>query len=382
MKETLKKIGVGFDEWRLFKYKSAVEMFSRDSMSDADREQNEEYIDDYYSLLKTEICEARNLSPEKFDSLVNEQAFFMAEKALENGLVDRINRLDKIDSIITNIEKKKKKIVEPSSLARYELPVDNEWGEKPRIAVIYALGVCAMDVGITARKLEKDIEKVMKDKKIKAVVLRVDSPGGSALASDIIAEAIKKCKEKKPVEVSQGYVAASGGYWISMYADSIVAAPNIVTGSIGVIGGWIYNVGLKEKLGVSTDYIKKGEHADMGFGMPIPFLGYLPDRNLTEDEKVVMEDVLNTMYKGFVEKVADGRNKKYEEIEAIAQGRIWSGVDGKEKGLVDELGGLEKAIQIAKEKAGIPQEQKVKIIELPTEIYPLTNVCIIDCPSS
>ena len=367
LKGTLKKIGIGFDEWRLYKYKSAVEIFSRDSMSEPDREQNKKYIDDCYALIKSDICEARNISPEKFDNLVNKEAFFMPDNALQKGLVDQIGRLADIQNqgTITNIEKKERELVNPDSIARYKLPKDNEWGEKPQIAVIYALGVCAMDIGITARKLVKDIEKVMDNDKIKAVVIRVDSPGGSALASDIIAEAIKKCKEEKPVIVSQGFLAASGGYWLSMYADSIVAAPNTISGSIGVIGGWIYNAGLKEKLGVSTDFVKKGEHADLGFGMPIPFVGFLPDRNLDEDEKVIMEDSLKTIYKEFVEKVAKGRKKKYDEIESIAQGRIWSGSDAKQNGLVDELGGLEKAIQIAKEKADIPKEQKVKIIELP-----------------
>jgi len=212
----------------------------------------------------------------------------------------------------------------------------------------------------------KDVEAAVDDSRIKAIVLRVDSPGGDAMASDYIAEAMKKAKGKKPIIVSQGFVAASGGYWLSMYADTIVAAPGTITGSIGVIGGWMYNKGLKESLGMSTDFVKVGAHADFWFGFRLPFIGLgIPDRNLSAEERTVAETGIKTMYKEFVEKVSLGRKKKFDEIEPIAQGRVWSGLDGKQNGLVDVLGGLETAINIAKERAGIQKDQSVTIIEMP-----------------
>lgn len=366
LKGTLAKLGLGFDEWRFFKYKSAVESFSRDKMSEADREQRQKLVDDWYKLTKSDICESRNISSEKFDSYVNDVVFFLPQEALKEGLIDTIGRWETVKEIIKGLEGEEKCLASAGSLTKFQLPYDNYWGERPRIAIVYALGACAMDEGITARKLVKDVEAVANDIRVKAVVLRVDSPGGDGMASDYIAEALKKCKEKKPVIVSQGYVAASGGYWLSMYGDTIVAAPNTITGSIGVIGGWLYNKWLKDTLGMSTDHVKVGKHADLGFGFTFPFLGFsVPDRNLNEEERGKMETLIKIFYKEFVGKVASGRKTTTDKIELIAQGRVWSGYDGKENGLVDVLGGLQTAIQIAKNKAGICPKMDVEIVEYP-----------------
>jgi protease-4 len=177
---------------------------------------------------------------------------------------------------------------------------------------------------------------------------------------------MKKAKGKKPIIVSQGFVAASGGYWLSMFADTIVAAPRTITGSIGVIGGWIYNKDLKEKLGMSTDFVKVGAHADLGFGVSLPYIGLrIPDRNLTPEERAVAESSIKKMYREFVEKVSLGRKMQADHIEQIAQGRVWSGLDGKQNGLIDVVGGLETAINIAKERAHIPKDDEVTLIEMP-----------------
>jgi protease IV len=364
VKETLKKLGIGFDEWRFFKYKSAVEMFARTNMSEADREQTAAYLESVYGVLKKAICESRNIGPEKFESLVNDPSWFSPEEALKNGLVDRIAHWENIREVMNNISGSKKVLAGPQSIVN---PVEgaDKWGEPRRIAVIYALGVCDMDSGITARKLVKDIERAEKDPSISAVVFRVDSPGGSALASDIIAEALKKCKVKKPVVVTQGAVAGSGGYWLSMYGDPIVSSPITITGSIGVIGGWIYNTGFKEKIGLNTDVVKIGEHSDLGQGIPLLFFGSLPDRNLTDMERKVMERQIRGIYTNFLRKVASGRNKKTAEIDEIGQGRIWSGLDAKENGLVDVIGGLQTAMDIARQKAHFTKDEEFKIIELP-----------------
>jgi len=365
-KGALEKLGLGFDEWRFFKYKSALETYSRDSMSEPDREQFQALADDWYHLAKTEICEDRGIDPDEFERIVNDEVVFLADHALEKGLVDTLGRWDSVKSSIERIEGESRSMIPPGALGEYTLPRDNRWGERPRIAVIYALGVCAMNEGITARKLVKDVERARKDRRVKAIVLRVDSPGGDGLASDLISAELKKAMETKPVIVSQGFLAASGGYWLSMNSDTIVAAPQTITGSIGVIGGWLYDNGLKEKLGLSTDVVKVGDHADIGFGIILPLLNVpVPDRNLTDKERSVMARIIKEMYSNFREDVARGRGMSVEDMEKVAQGRAWSGYDGFENGLVDVLGGLDTAINIARRKAGISEDDDVRIVEYP-----------------
>jgi protease-4 len=214
--------------------------------------------------------------------------------------------------------------------------------------------------------LSKDVEAAGEDPRVKAIVLRVDSPGGEAMASDYVAEAVKKAKKNKPVIVSQGFVAGSGGYWLSMYADSIVAAPGTITGSIGVIAGWMYDKGFKEKIGVSTDLVKAGAHADLGFGFTLPFIGLgVPDRDVTDEERAKAEYTIRAFYKEFVGKVAEGRKMSPEKVEALAQGHFYSGLDGKKLNLVDVLGGLQDAIRIARQRAGIRPDEPVTIVEIP-----------------
>ena len=350
----LAKLGIGFTELRYFKFKSAMETFSRTSMSEADSIQWKAIIDAYYDVTKNGICSSRNIQPAQFDSLVNETALFLPSSALKNDLVDTLARWEDISEIIKGYAGNDKRMVSPGSLAKFQLPDDNYWGKKPEIAVIYAIGACAMDDGIKARSLVKVVESVADDPNVKGVVFRVDSPGGDGLASDIVAEAIKKCKKKKPVIVSQGYVAGSGGYWLSMYGDEIFAAPTTITGSIGVIGGWYYNKSLKQDIGVSTDLVKIGKHADLPFGMRVPFIGVsLPDRDLTQDELNKAENMIKETYREFVAKVAEGRVMTYDQVQAIAQGRVWSGIDGKKINLVDKIGGLYDAINEAVYKAGL-----------------------------
>jgi protease-4 len=194
----------------------------------------------------------------------------------------------------------------------------------------------------------------------------VDSPGGDGLASDLVSEALRICSQKKPVIISQGSLAASGGYWLSMYGDTIIAGPNTITGSIGVIGGWIWDAGIGGKMGLTSDYVKAGKHAELGFGINLPLINIqIPKRNLTLEERMMMEEIIRTMYKEFVAKVAVGRNMDYKKVKDLAQGRVWSGTDGKENGLVDLIGGLETAIAVAKETAGISGNQRIRLIELP-----------------
>lgn len=365
LKGTLDKLGLGFDEWRFFKYKSAAETLSRDSFSEADREQFQAYTDDIYELIKREVSQSRNISGEKFDTLINQQVFFMAQEALQEGLVDTLGRWSDLKEVIKSLTGKKKQELS-ATIINEAAAANTDWGQPPRIAVVYALGECAMDTGIKARQLEKTLRDLAKNKSVKAVVFRVDSPGGDGMASDVVAEALKKCAEKKPVLVSQGQVAGSGGYWISMYGDTILAGPNTITGSIGVIGGWLYDRGLSSKLGMTSDHVKRGEHADLGFGVRLPLLGVqIPARNLTAEERSRMEQIIRRYYVEFTEKVAKGRGMTVEAVDAVGQGRFYSGEEGRTNGLVDEIGGLMNAIELARKMAGIPEGRKYQIVEIP-----------------
>ena len=364
-KGTLEKLGLGFDEWRFFKYKSALEDLSRDRMSDADREQRQAYVDDWYELVRADVCASRAMTPAAFDQIIDQQILLMPEDALQAGLADTLARWSALKEIINSFMQKSLHGLRPQKLLANALPTER-WGQAPRIAVVYGLGACAMDSGIKARWLERVFKSLATDASVKAVVFRVDSPGGDGMASDLVALALRNCSEKKPVIVSQGQVAASGGYWISMYADTIVAAPTTITGSIGVIGGWLYNNGFTQKLGMTADHVQRGAHADLGFGVSLPFIGQqIPERNLSGEERAKVETVFQKYYEGFVKKVAEGRKKSVDEIKAIAEGHFYSGTDGKANGLVDDLGGLVKALEIARRNAGLRPEEEIEIIEIP-----------------
>ncbi len=363
-KGTLEKIGLGFHELRFFKYKSAAESYSRDNFSEADREQRQRLVDENYKLAQKDICEGRNFSLSDFNKLVDSSFIYLPDDAIKLGLADTLARWSDLGEVIKKFEYSDKNIVRASSLEKFNLPNDY-WGSKPKIAVIYAIGGTSMDDGIKARSLVNYLEEAFANNKIKVIVLRVDSPGGDALAADLIADVIRKNKGKKPVIVSQGYVAASGGYWLSMYADTIVAAPNTITGSIGVIGSFIYNKSLKQDLGMSVDHVQKGKFADLGFGATLPILGQtIPDRDLTEQELQTAENGIKTLYNDFVKKVAVGRRKSFEQINEIAQGRVWAGSDGIRNGLVDVLGGLDDAIKIAMQRSNLTNSD-YEIVEMP-----------------
>jgi len=244
---------------------------------------------------------------------------------------------------------------------------DPSWGMYPQIALVYAIGDCDMETGIRGRYTSRLLRKLAKRDEIRAVVLRVDSPGGDPLPSDLVACEMETVAEQKPMVVSQGSVAASGGYWISMTADRIYTSPFTVTGSIGVIAGWIWNDGLTDKTGFTSDFVKVGEHADLGFGVRLPFLGVMvPDRNLDAYERARMEHLMKTLYHDFMDRVSSTRGIERETVEEIAQGRVWSGRRSVENRLTDEIGGLEQAIGHARHLAGIKAKRKIRIIEYPS----------------
>ena len=365
LKGTLEKMGLGFDEWRFFKYKSAAEALSREKMSEADREQSQDLADGFYETARREISESRKISTEQFDHLIDNHVYFMAEDALQQELVDTLCRWNDLDKVIKSLTGRNKMKL-PLRMLTEDAEAYQNWGEPPVIAVVYGLGECAMDTGIRARWLDSVFRGLAKNKSVKAVVFRVDSPGGDGMASDVVAEALKVCAKEKPVVISQGQLAASGGYWISMYGDTILAGPTTLTGSIGVIAGWVYDKGFSEKLGMTSDLVKRGKHADLGYGVTLPLLGIrVPARNLTEEERSRAAEFIRDYYDIFVKKVAAGRNLPEADVREIAQGRVWTGAQGNKNGLVDGIGGLQPAIDLARKMAKISSGDKYLIKEFP-----------------
>ncbi len=366
-KNMFEKLNIGFEELRLYKYKSAVENFARENYSEGNREQLQALADSWYETTISEIAASRKkVSKEQIDSLVNDKLFYYTEELLEKGIVDKFGRWPDRKEILKEIDSKG--ILLPGMLIQEQPePFDDKWGDKSDgIAVIYAVGVCAMEGGINARKLINDVKKAVESKSIKAIVLRVDSPGGDALASEYIANVIRENKSKKPIIVSQGMLAASGGYWLSMDGDKIVASPKTITGSIGVISQWIYDKGASEKLGITTDKVQVGKYADLMHTWSDPFIGLgLPVRNLTADEKGQWESTIERLYDDFITRVAKGRGAEKDSIHQVAQGRVWTGVDGKKMGLVDEIGGLDFAIKLARKEAGYAENELTRVYEYP-----------------
>lgn len=368
-KETLAKIGVGFDEWRFFKYKSAAESFSRTSFSEGAREQLTEVMNEFWDTASALICDARGLTEEELMKIVDEKVSVMASEAEDLRLVDAVGDFHDLVQNAPMIELHARRGGQTARLGPLlgdRVYRQEEWSELPQIAVLYAIGPCAMDSGIHGRQLSRMIRHVRQDPRVKAVVLRADSPGGDPLPSDLVARELRETSKLKPVIVSQGQVAGSGGYWISMFGDQILASPMTITGSIGVISAHVYDDGLSEKLGIDYDHVQIGRSADAmsGPGLPGGILS-IPHRPVTEEERARAEEVIMELYDGFVNAVATGRDMEPEAVREIAQGRIYTGVGGVRHGLVDQIGGLWDALVIAKEAAGLSPSASIGLLEGP-----------------
>ena len=367
-KTMLEKVGVGFQEFRYFKYKSAAESFARDNMSEGDSIQRQAIVDGWMEIAREEITEGRGFSDAEFNEIVNSTFIYHADQALEQGLADTLARWTELKEVMEIIDEEA--MVLPKMTEEFVLdtpqPYDDKWGgKKSKIAVIYAEGVCAMDDGIKARTLSKQFKSAAKSSSVAAIVLRVDSPGGDAMASDYIAKLIRKYKDEKPIIVSQGFVAASGGYWLSMDADMIYTSPLTLTGSIGVIGSYFYDAGIQDDMGISTDIVSNGKYAELGYPFTLPFIPIgLPVRKMNEDELDKVEKSIKGLYEKFVNYVADGRDMEYDEVHEIAQGRVWLGKAAVENGLADKTGTLFDAIETAAEKSGVDLDD-VEYIEYP-----------------
>lgn len=351
-KDLLKKIGVEMEIFKVGTYKSAVEPFIATEMSDANREQITAFLNSTWERLLKDISASRGMSEDELNKCADDfMTFAPAETYIANGLADTLLYKDGVLDYLKELsgreadESLRTLSLEDMKNVKRNVPLDKSGNI---IAVYYAYGEIdsgtSTDEGIHSQKVIRDLRKLREDETIKAVVLRVNSPGGSAFGSEQIWREVTLLKEKKPVIVSMGDYAASGGYYISCAADCIVADPTTLTGSIGIFGMFpMVEDLMTDKLGLHFETVKTNRYADLG-DMTRPF---------NDAERAALQNYINNGYKLFVQRCADGRGMSVEAIEKIAEGRVWTGITAKELGLVDELGGLEKALEIAAQQAEV-----------------------------
>lgn len=357
-KGALDKLGINAELYNIGKYKSASEMFTNDGMSDYYKESLNLILDDLSDQMVSGIANGLDNSKEKIKELID-MGPYTAKEAEKAGLVDNLIYADQVEEELKKLIGKKTTIISGKDYGKLRY-YNYDWGTKPKIAVIYATGLIVPGKSMFEGIMGSDticnaLKEAREDQSIKAIVMRIDSGGGSVFASDLIWREVILTKKKKPVIVSMGDIAASGGYYIACPADVILAEPGTITGSIGVISGKINLRGLYDKLGINKEVLKRGRNADI----------YSLYTSFSDEQKEIIERQTQETYKDFITKVAEGRNMSEEQVERIAQGRTWTGRQAKENGLIDDFGGLDKAISIAKEKANIEKDAKVDIVSLP-----------------
>jgi protease-4 len=360
----LDKLGLGFQEIRQLRYKSAFETFSKEKMSEEDREQYGRYVDVLYETIREEITSERSITEADFDQAVEEETSLTSAQAKERGFVDEIARWNDLKN---SLKTSGKTLVEENVRERNRWEYEEKWGQSPKIVIVYADGEVVMDAGMHARDLAQHLHQLAERRDVRAIVLRVDSPGGDPLAADVVFDGMAACRRSgKPIIVTHGDLAASGGYFISLESDRIYTTPFTLTGSIGVIDGWVWDAGFSSKSGITADGVQRGSHADLYAGIRFPFVGArLPLRPMNEQETERAEETLLEIYDEFVSRVATARKQSEEDIEAIAQGRVWLGEDAIANGLCDEIGGLEDAVRDAKKRIGIAEDDEVVFEEYP-----------------
>ena len=359
LRGTLDKLGVYPEFDSIGKYKNAKDIYTEKTMTDAHREATMMYLRDWYDQIVAGIAERRKMDVARVDALVNEGPFTGAE-ALEKGLVDRLGYNDEFEDAI---KQSAGGHLNTTTFGEY-LESRGSRSGRSRIAVITGMGIIITGKSsmspftgaiMGSETVVAAFREARKDSSIKAIVLRVDSPGGSAIASDLMWRETQLARKEKPVVVSMSDVAASGGYYISAGATKIVAHPATITGSIGVVAGKMVTTELYEWLGLHRDATSIGRHS-----------GYYSDtRKYSDEEKEIYWKFMNKIYDQFTGLVATGRGMTKEAVDSVGQGHVWSGKRAKDLGLVDELGGLSKAIEIAKKEAGIPEDQEVRLVYLP-----------------
>ncbi|MFZ1290286.1 MAG: signal peptide peptidase SppA [Melioribacteraceae bacterium] len=360
-KKTLDKLDIKPQIFQHGKYKSATEPFRVEKMSEDNRVQLNKFLSSIYDKIISQISASTKISTQDLKNISSELKINSAEDAEKYGLITNLKYEDEVDSILAKlINKSTEDEVEKISFKKYSKSLGGqEASSENRIAVIYASGEITNGEGdessIGTENIIKSLEEANENKRVKAIVLRVNSPGGSALTSDMIWRKIKLIKSEKPIIVSMSDLAASGGYYISCAANKIVAESTTLTGSIGVFG-IIPNAQkfFDEKLGITFDEVSTSENS-----------GWATITNpLNEVQKKYIQNQIEEIYVDFVSRIAEGRQMSFEQVDSIGQGRIWSGINAKEIGLVDTLGGIKLALDIASESAGI---KDYKILEYPTQ---------------
>jgi protease IV len=361
LRGTLDKIGAYPDTLHIGEYKTASNTFTEHTFTPAHRQMAESLNTDLYNQLIRGLADGRHKSEAEVRTLVDHGPF-LPEDAVRAGLVDDVAYEDELDDKV-KLGTGKATFLSESDYRRVALG-SLGLNRGPRIAVIYATGVIASGESnydspsgqvLGADTLVDHLRKARADSSVRAIVLRVDSPGGSAIASDVIWREVMLTRNTKPVIASMGDVAASGGYYIAMPAHAIVAEPATLTGSIGVVMLKFVIDGTLKKLGMNMEGVTSGRYADL----------YSPVRAFSAEERAKVQEHMQATYDTFVEKAAAGRNTTPERIDAIAQGRVWTGAQAKQIGLVDELGGLQRALAIAKQRAKLAPDSEVELVVYP-----------------
>ena len=379
------KYGVGVQVTRVGKYKSAVEPFTRTSMSPENRDQIQKLLNDIWSGLLADIAPSRGTTAAQLQAIVDREGFIRPEQAKDGQLVDRIAYRDEVyDELKAKTgragSKQPFKQIGLADYARLSKDIADvpakaleaavSGAGKGRVAVVYAEGEIVDGEGdadeVGGTRFSRELRKLRLDDGVKAVVLRVNSPGGSASASETIQREIRLMKKVKPVVVSMGSYAASGGYWIAAYGDRIFAEPTTITGSIGVFGVQFNVKKLSGDFGLTFDTVKTGKFADV----------ISITRPKSEEELAVFQRMVDWIYGEFIGKVAEARKIKREVVEEIAQGRVWSGVEAKNLELVDELGGLDAAIAYAVAQAKLGPNYRIVEYPHPKELFEVVHELI------
>jgi protease-4 len=361
IKGTLDKIGVKADFIKHGKYKDYPEMFTRTDMSPAAKQMVSSLLDDIYKRYLSEVSDSRQISQEQAAQIIN-TGLYSLKDAFNKDIIDTLLYYNDFKGYLKQLDQKRPRLV---SYHRYKNIPFSKLGIKATnyFALIYAVGTIVSGYGnefgedglIVSESMAANIKRAAEDKSVKAIVIRIDSPGGSGTAADIIWNEINKARSEKPVVVSISSLGASGGYYLAMPADSIFAEPSSIVGSIGVFSGKFSLEGLYKKLGINKELIPRGKNADI----------FSETTLFSENQRKIIQNQINEFYRDFVSKAAEGRHMTYQEVDEIAQGRVWTGSQAIRNGLVDRLGGLDDAMTTAKIMAGIPPEDFVKL-----KIYP------------
>lgn len=357
LKGGLDKLGVSMEFEHVGKYKDAPDQFTRTSPSPETLEVTNQILDQYYGDIVSVIAEGRKKQPADVRALID-QGPFVGQSALDGGLVDGLLFEDEMYDRLFKSSGNLTKIGERSYVKAMA-----GGSEGKRIALVTQEGDITRggssdeitDTGITASASVKLLREVEDDPSIQGVILRIDSPGGDGIASDDILHEAKRLSEKKPTVISMSDLAASGGYFIAMTGDPVIAYPNTLTGSIGVFFGRVNLKGLYDKLGITKESLTRGKFANIDS----------ENGPLTDEERAKLRHEIEVFYKGFVQRVADGRKRKYDDVEPLAQGRVWLGSQAKQNGLVDEIGGLDRALELVKQRAKIGASDKVTVVTYP-----------------